>query len=292
MARDYTKYNVEGVGEKLNKRRLVYAIIEHYAKTSRATFEEMQSIFPDTLQGSGKGVIRNCQTDSVDANRFFRDTISLPDAVIRVSNQWGLENVTTFIDHARGLGYSIEELGDEESNISRLATGKTTLDLMTDSGELICSLNNLALDFSGENGDLQEDYENLLDDGNLSEACLLVSRVVARFEREIYSELLTRAIPSDNSYGWTIDDLKSEDFDWFEVCPHVAVRRVGELDLSPIVCLDESDDEMIKKCSDIFKEEGADDMDVDTLRDYITDYECDARFSVDDDLFKEVAEEV
>ena len=31
MARDYTKYTVKGVGEKLNKRQLVFEIVKNWA---------------------------------------------------------------------------------------------------------------------------------------------------------------------------------------------------------------------------------------------------------------------
>ena len=33
MAKDYTKYNVEGVGSNLNKARLVQKIVEHHASS-------------------------------------------------------------------------------------------------------------------------------------------------------------------------------------------------------------------------------------------------------------------
>ena len=35
MAKDYTKYTVEGVGSNLNKARLVQKIVEHHASSSR-----------------------------------------------------------------------------------------------------------------------------------------------------------------------------------------------------------------------------------------------------------------
>ena len=57
MARDYTKYNVEGLGENLNKRKLVFEIVKNWAGKNNPSLEELQNAFPDELQGK-KGVVR------------------------------------------------------------------------------------------------------------------------------------------------------------------------------------------------------------------------------------------
>ena len=50
MARDYTKYNVEGLGENLNKRKLVFEIVKNWAGKNNPSLEELQNAFPDELQ--------------------------------------------------------------------------------------------------------------------------------------------------------------------------------------------------------------------------------------------------
>ena len=57
MARDYTKYTVEGLGENLNKRQLVFTIVKDYVEKNNPSFEDLQKAFPDEVQGS-KGFIR------------------------------------------------------------------------------------------------------------------------------------------------------------------------------------------------------------------------------------------
>jgi hypothetical protein len=52
MARDYTKYTVEGLGENLNKRHLVFAIVKDWASKNNPSLEEIQAAFPDEVQGS------------------------------------------------------------------------------------------------------------------------------------------------------------------------------------------------------------------------------------------------
>lgn len=95
--------------------------------------------------------------------------------------------------------------------------------------------------------------------------------------------------PSDNEYGVKIDDMKKDNFDWWEICPHLVVTRIGEIDLNPIVSLDEDDEDMLDKCRKMLN---IDDDNRDYWEDYISDYMVDQRFSVVDDLFKEVVEEL
>ena len=57
MARDYTKYNVEGLGENFNKRKLVFTIVKDWIEKNNPSLEELQNAFPDELQGK-KGIVR------------------------------------------------------------------------------------------------------------------------------------------------------------------------------------------------------------------------------------------
>ncbi len=61
MARDYTKYTVEGLGENLNKRQLVFTIVKDYVEKNNPSFEDLQKAFPDEVHGGNPdkfGLIR------------------------------------------------------------------------------------------------------------------------------------------------------------------------------------------------------------------------------------------
>ena len=47
MARDFTKYTVEGLGENLNKRQLVFTIVKDWTSKNNPSLEEIQAVFPD-----------------------------------------------------------------------------------------------------------------------------------------------------------------------------------------------------------------------------------------------------
>ncbi len=106
MARDYTKYNVQGLGENLNKRQLVYAIVKDYIEKNNPSLETLLSIFPDELQGS-KGVIKK-ESEVDDPKRFnMKEPLKIKNGMhVVVSNQWG-DNLPGFIDVAEKMGYLI-----------------------------------------------------------------------------------------------------------------------------------------------------------------------------------------
>jgi hypothetical protein len=108
MARDFTKYTVEGLGENLNKRQLVFTIVKDWVEKNNPSFEELQKAFPDDVQGS-KGFIRK-ESEVKDPKRFnMREPISIKNGMhIVVSNQWG-DNVTDFIKCTENLGYVISK---------------------------------------------------------------------------------------------------------------------------------------------------------------------------------------
>ena len=108
MARDYTKYNVEGLGENLNKRQLVFTIVKDWIEKNNPSFEELQQAFPDEVQGS-KGFIRK-ESEVKDPKRFnMREPISIKNGMhVVVTNQWG-DNVTDFIKCTENLGYVISK---------------------------------------------------------------------------------------------------------------------------------------------------------------------------------------
>lgn len=116
MARDYTKYNVEGIGENLNKRQVVYTIIKDYVEKNNSSLEALTTIFPDEIQGS-KGVFRK-ESEVEDPKRFnMREPLKIKNGMhIVVSNQWGGDNIPNFIGIAEKLGYEITSIIIEKEN--------------------------------------------------------------------------------------------------------------------------------------------------------------------------------
>lgn len=113
MARDYTKYDVEGLGENLNKRQLVFTIVKDFIQTTNPTLETLLTIFPDELQGS-QGVIRR-ESDVDDPKRFnMKEPLIIKNGIhIVISNQWG-NNIQSFIEVVEKLGYLITSYNSEK----------------------------------------------------------------------------------------------------------------------------------------------------------------------------------
>ena len=110
MARDYTKYNVSGLGENLNKRQLVFGIVKDYVEKNNPSFDELTAVFKDEIQGS-KGFILK-ETEVNDAKRFnMQEPLSIKSGTtVVVSNQWGSKNIDAFLSLANDLGYNIEKV--------------------------------------------------------------------------------------------------------------------------------------------------------------------------------------
>ena len=117
MARDYTKYNVDGIGENLNKRQLVFEIVKDYVEKNKPSFDELTAVFKDEIQGS-KGFIRKAA--NVEDPKRFNTKMPLKikfGVEVVVSNQWGSKNIDAFLSLAKKLKYKIsEEVKEEEEN--------------------------------------------------------------------------------------------------------------------------------------------------------------------------------
>lgn len=116
MAKNYTKYTVEGLGENLNKRKLVFEIVKDYAAKNNPTFEELQKVFTDEIQGS-LGFIRK-ESEVKDFKRFnMREPLTIKNEInIVVSNQWG-DNIADFLALAEKLGFKISSKIQEEDTV-------------------------------------------------------------------------------------------------------------------------------------------------------------------------------
>ena len=115
MARDYTKYNVEGLGENLNKRKLVFTVVKDWIEKNNPSLEELQKAFPDEAQGA-KGFIKK-ESEVEDPKRFnMKEPLKIKNGMhIVVSNQWG-ENLPAFLEVATKLGYSLSKSEDSKAD--------------------------------------------------------------------------------------------------------------------------------------------------------------------------------
>ena len=304
MARDYTKYTVKGLGENLNKRQLVFEIVKDYVEKNKPSFDELTAIFKDEIQGS-KGFIRKAA--KVEDPKRFNTKIPLKikfGVEVVVSNQWGSKNIDAFLSLAKKLKYkvsleqsegvekdnSIEKVDAEKSKMNEPSSQDLSVDIELRKGnqELICTLKNF--DVNREDSEVKNMYDALLDNFYSDDFYTLTHyHLFKDFIREIYHEFLTNSHPSGDEYGYTIEDMQQDGFDWWENDPILVVTRIGEIDLSPIVNFDEDNEEMLNKCCEMLD---INEDDKDDCEDYVDDYLSDARFSVDENLFKEVIEEL
>ena len=113
MAKDYTKYTVEGIEGNFNKARLVQAIVKHYVENNAMLWETILETFPLELQGK-KGVISK-KSDVEKERDFYVDApMTLQDGTeIVTCRQWGKHNLVHFIERATTLGYEISVVGGE-----------------------------------------------------------------------------------------------------------------------------------------------------------------------------------
>ena len=128
MARDYTKYNVSGLGENLNKRQLVFQIVKDFVEKNKPSYDELTAVFKDEIQGS-KGFIRKAA--KVEDPKRFNTKMPLKikfGVEVVVSNQWGSKNIDAFLSLATKLKYNIseevkeeEKSAIEETNVSSLS---------------------------------------------------------------------------------------------------------------------------------------------------------------------------
>ena len=119
MARDYTKYKFSSWKKGVGKSRMVFKVVEHYARTMNMNYEELKEQWWDNIQG-GKGIIR--MVSEIDAknerNYYMKEPVTLSDGTnIVVCNQWGKENFSNFILHAGLLNYEIiADVNDSDSS--------------------------------------------------------------------------------------------------------------------------------------------------------------------------------
>ena len=115
---DKTQYSING-SAFLGKRRFVHQLVKLYVEQHpTATFAELESVFPPTLQGS-YGVIRTVEyirEKGVEEYRYLmkaNEVLRSADGVtFAVCSQWGIGNTPRVVELAKKLGYNVTTTGE------------------------------------------------------------------------------------------------------------------------------------------------------------------------------------
>ncbi len=111
--RDSTKYSFQG--GIYCKNRLVLEVVKQYISEHQyINFVKLRNVFYDKLQGPFGVVREKNNVDAKNANRYFMKAVEelylIDGTKVVVSNQWGKDNIKSFVLLARSLGYKIIEL--------------------------------------------------------------------------------------------------------------------------------------------------------------------------------------
>lgn len=108
--KDYTKYFFNG--NKYGKNRLVLAVVKDYVNNNPTiTYEELQVVFPNSLQGIETFTTETEAKQKKDRRNFIKknELITLSNATIAVSTQWGIVNIEPFINHCKRMNIDIKK---------------------------------------------------------------------------------------------------------------------------------------------------------------------------------------
>ena len=221
MARDYTKYNAAGLGENLNKRKLVYTIVKDWIEKNNPSLEELQNAFPDELQGK-KGVVRK-ESEVKDSKRFnMKEPLSIKNGLhVVVCNQWG-ENILDFIAASEKLGYIVTANSGENGYLNYFKKQE-----FSNQSEFIQNTKKLFTGFSWEN---EKDCDEVADLHNqLNE---ITQSDVPRYGGYLY--LFTKIAYElgegeyDTHFEW--DYAIDHGYDWWDITgiSKTVVELVGE----------------------------------------------------------------
>lgn len=220
MARDYSKYSVEGLGENLNKRQLVFTIVKDYIEKNNPTLENLLATFPDALQGS-QGVVRK-ESEVEDPKRFnMKAPLKIKNGMhVVVSNQWG-DNLPGFMQHAEKMEYSIQQIKTSENSTSDDNSSVNITAKLVSNEEYGETFGYVDVELT-MNASLINEIENKSNYLNLIE---IINEIQSNYMEEIIVEM-------DNQSG--LDQLKESDFDWFNLGPQLVIAQINEIDLSVI----------------------------------------------------------
>lgn len=268
MAKDFTKYSIEGISENLGKSKLAYAIIENYVSKNSVDFAVLIAAFPDNCQGGIHGVFRK-KEDVTDFKRYYMDkSITLIDGnTIVVSNQWGIENIPGLINRANALGYVIKSV-NVTSTISTpeiTSTDKTEINIEveivsdTEYGFTNYANVSLALHISNK---LVEDFTSKCDPDTL----------IAIVEEVSFNHIEEILIEAHNQSG--LDELLENDFDWFNYEPTIRITEINDVNLGALYEKDIQSDQVASLLG----------VNEDEAEDVVSDFVSNSRFVVDREL--------
>lgn len=273
MAKDYTKYAIEGVAENLGKSKLAYAIIENYVSKNSVDFAMLNAAFPDECQGGVHGVSRK-KEDVTDLKRYYMDKpiTLIDDSIIVVSNQWGIDNIPGLINRANALGYVIKSV-NVTSTISTpelSLTDKTEInieiEIVSDTEYGFTNYANVSLALH-LNNKLVEDFTSKCNRDTLS---ALVEEITSNHTEEILIE-------AHNQSG--LDELLENDFDWFNYEPTIRITEINGVNLGALYEKDIQSDQVASLLG--VNENEAEDV----VSDFLTNTRC----SVDRELLLSLA---
>ena len=133
------EYQINGIDGVFEEGKLALAVLQDYCSKNECTFNELKAIFPDEVQGNKDSIKRKSggntgvfdtlyeaeERERMSANEdclsiadcfVLHDPITIKDATIAVSNQWGERNLPLFIEKAEAVGYTIS-LAPKESSL-------------------------------------------------------------------------------------------------------------------------------------------------------------------------------
>ncbi len=114
MAKDLTKYRIQGTDKFLPKSRTVLACLTQFFKDVNVT-KHPNTSWPDEIQGNA-GLIKKME-DVENPRYYFMDEVLTDSQGNKyvVCNQWGAGNFERFLPHAAKMGYPLESNTGGES---------------------------------------------------------------------------------------------------------------------------------------------------------------------------------
>lgn len=118
MAKDLTKYRIEGTEKWLAKNRLVLECVRQFFKDVEVKDNAyLQETWPTAVQG-GAGIIKPLEEVQTERYYFMDDVLTAPDGrKYVVCNQWGTGNFEKFLELAKSLGYPVESNSAEGNSV-------------------------------------------------------------------------------------------------------------------------------------------------------------------------------
>jgi len=276
MAKDYTKYAIDGVAENLGKSKLAYTIIENYVSKNSVDFAILNAAFPDECQGGIHGVFRKKEAVT-DFKRYYMDKpiTLIDDNIIVVSNRWGIDNIPGLINRANALGYIIKSvnvtstISTPEISLADKTEINIEVEIVSDTEYGFTNYANVSLALN-VNNKLVEDFTSKCDRDTLF---TLVQEITYNHTEEILME-------AHNQSG--LDELLENDFDWFNYEPTIRITEINDLNLGALYEKDVQTDQVASLLG-INEDEAADEA-----ADFLTNSRC----AVDRELLFSVAKKL